>query len=848
MRVTSVLLRWYKSFNICYRFEAPPRIEAIPKPWNALDVGRELADDYPFIEIPLEADITTIVGGNESGKSHLISAISKVLEGNGVDDEAFAQTDFCRYATVPNQDPKRWPNIGLHVSVDSAEESRRIKAALPSAPLPADQLKDFTLILGLSEPESVAHVYFNRAEAQFSITKEQLSTLREQLPRVRFLDAEAALPDNLTLLELLTACDPEAKPVPSRFSASVAQNAADFLSSLKADPEGKLSPEQRTRLENIQSALVATRLDISADAKLAAKLFLEILDVSVPELRQVLDQPVEQRGYTEFFLKQWNDRVFERLDLAHFWQQDDQASIELIYKDKTLYFDITDKTGATYTFKERSSGLRYFLSYYIQAKALERKGRDRNAVILMDEPDSFLSILGQRNLLAVFESLVGRERAHGKAQLIYTTHSPFLINRNFPRRLRVVVKEEAEEGTQYYGRASARRFEPVRSALGIDSAQTLFMGATNLVLEGLTDQLLLNEIIRALIEPETAHEFLDLNSVVVVSADGAPNIEKILEASQWGEEPIPATVVLVDGDEAGWKAIRDITGQSKGKKKLIEEKYCIAITSKLHSSLTDLKIETIEDLVPRPLYLRAFRDYIQKWQPEIINRKATALEPALKDALTNKEKGNVQAVVAVCESLELGTEFDKLGVLQNVVRIVAEAQPKPNHDELEGYAGEKAARAKSIRDADVSLLIERAKKLFALLNETINSSKQDAARLSMSASVKRLIKEFVRVRENGCSVIELRRHLDRLAREARELHGIGEKLASALEYLGRQLERAEQLGQGQLVNAEWTRWKRALEWIKRNPLDPSNVENEFERTAPVSPEGNDRQSAGDSAA
>ena len=71
-----------------------------------------------------------------------------------------------------------------------------------------------------------------------------------------------------------------------------------------------------------------------------------------------------------------------------------------------LYFEITDKTGATYTFKERSSGLRYFLSYYIQAKALEMTSRGKNAIILMDEPDSFLSIIGQRNLLGR-----GRENA-----------------------------------------------------------------------------------------------------------------------------------------------------------------------------------------------------------------------------------------------------------------------------------------------------------------------------------------------------------------------------------------------------------------------------------------------------
>ena len=123
-----------------------------------------------------------------------------------------------------------------------------------------------------------------------------------------------------------------------------------------------------------------------------------------------------------------------------------------------LYFEVTDKTGATYTFRERSSGLRFFLSYYIQAKALENASRSKGAIVLMDEPDSFLSIIGQKNLLSVFESLVKAESSGQKCQLVYTTHSPFLINRNFPHRLRLVRKGDAEEGTQLIDQAMLRRY------------------------------------------------------------------------------------------------------------------------------------------------------------------------------------------------------------------------------------------------------------------------------------------------------------------------------------------------------------------------------------------------------
>ena len=811
MKLTTVLLRWYKSFNISYKSDVPPRLGAQSRPWNALEVGDDLAEDYSFIGIPIESDITTIVGGNESGKSHLISAISKVLTGKGIDGEEFGQTDLCRYATVPSHEATRWPQIGLSFELDASAEDDVVRRALQGAPVPTGQIEEITLVLGTSDQEAAAQVFFNNSEGAVAISATQLAKLREGLPRVQFLDAEAALPDNLTLTELLSACDPESEP-PTRFGLTAAQAAAEFLLEIPSETPNQLSAEQLTTLKNIQSTLVANRSDISADARLAVTLFRDILDVPAEELRQVLDQPIDRRGYTQYFLERWNDRLFERLDLAHFWQQDDQASIKLVYKDTSLYFDITDKTGATYTFKERSSGLRYFLSYYIQAKALERRGRDRNAVILMDEPDCFLSIIGQRNLLAVFESLVGRERAMGKAQLLYTTHSPFLINRNFPRRIRVVVKEEAEEGTQYYSRASARRFEPVRSALGIDTAQTLFMGATNLVLEGLTDQFLLNEMVRALVTTDKAHEFIDLNDVVVVSADGALNIEKVLAASQWGDEPLPATVVVVDGDQAGTDAINSITGGTSGKKKLIEPEFCVQLKSSLHESLSSVQLDTIEDLIPRALYGRAFRKYVERWYKEIFDKHAAKLDSLISSQLGTTKPGIVSSCKSISNEIDgLSEDYDKLGVLEEVLSIVRDTLTDGTKDE------------------DVERFITRMKALYRHLNDTIDLSKQAAARRSMTANVKRLIREFVRVRETGCSVVELRRHLQRLGREA-PAQGIGQNLAAAVEALERRVQEVAQSGQSHLVGEEWDSWTDALEKIRRDPLEVVDVEKIVKRS------------------
>ena len=86
MKASKVLLRWYKSFNVNYTQYSDFGAKSTARPWNTLGLPSASDSDLPFIEISLESDITTIVGANESGKSHLLSAISKVVNGTGLPD------------------------------------------------------------------------------------------------------------------------------------------------------------------------------------------------------------------------------------------------------------------------------------------------------------------------------------------------------------------------------------------------------------------------------------------------------------------------------------------------------------------------------------------------------------------------------------------------------------------------------------------------------------------------------------------------------------------------------------------------------------------------------------------
>lgn len=78
MRLKTIFIRFYKSFNDDFLRKNDNRVKA--KPWEL--IGDAL---YPYIEVPIESEITTIVGANESGKSHLLSAIEKAISGEEIE-------------------------------------------------------------------------------------------------------------------------------------------------------------------------------------------------------------------------------------------------------------------------------------------------------------------------------------------------------------------------------------------------------------------------------------------------------------------------------------------------------------------------------------------------------------------------------------------------------------------------------------------------------------------------------------------------------------------------------------------------------------------------------------------
>ena len=115
----------------------------------------------------------------------------------------------------------------------------------------------------------------------------------------------------------------------------------------------------------------------------------------------------------------------------------------------------------------------------------------------MDEPGLSLHAKAQGDLLSYFE-----EELAPHHQLIYTTHSPFMVDPRHFDRVRIVQDSSIEsdsnnlsdeqQGTKVITEvleATPDSLFPIQGALGYEIHQTLFIGPNNLVVEGPSDLL-----------------------------------------------------------------------------------------------------------------------------------------------------------------------------------------------------------------------------------------------------------------------------------------------------------------------------------------------------------------------
>lgn len=241
----------------------------------------------------------------------------------------------------------------------------------------------------------------------------------------------------------------------------------------------------------------------------------------------------------------------------------------------------------------RSRGFVWFFSFLAWYSQIRRK--EENLILLLDEPGLSLHGKAQADLLRYFE-----EELKPHNQLIYTTHSPFMVNPMYFDHVRIVqnlsiepeLEDQEQQGTQVTTeilKATKDSLFPLQNALGYEIFQTLFIGPNCLVVEGVTDLMYLQHLSNLL--QAKGREGLD-SGWTITPAGGSSNIPTFVALI--GAQTHLNVAVLIDYQKKDRQRIENLY-----KSKLLNENNVVTFDKFTANNEAD-----IEDMFQSEFYLK----------------------------------------------------------------------------------------------------------------------------------------------------------------------------------------------------------------------------------------------------
>lgn len=237
-------------------------------------------------------------------------------------------------------------------------------------------------------------------------------------------------------------------------------------------------------------------------------------------------------------------------------------------------------------FNEHSAGFQWFFSFLAAFSEYEHKSPP--VVILLDEPAVGLHAKAQADFLRFI-----RERLTMKCQVLYTTHSPFMVEPGHLERVRMVEDRGKNDGSIVSSDVLSRDPDtlfPLQGALGYDLVQHLFVAEHNLVVEGTSDYTYLR-VISDFLAAQPGRVCLDprWSIVPVGGADSVPTFVALLGCH------LKVTVV-VDSRKEGHQRLNRLASEG-----YLAKQRIILIGDSLQRKLGD-----IEDLFGPSEYLHLY--------------------------------------------------------------------------------------------------------------------------------------------------------------------------------------------------------------------------------------------------
>lgn len=560
---------------------------------------KNILDSSP---VSIEPMITCVVGKNESGKSAFLHALYRL-------DPAHAGAKFSVQQHYPAWLEKQHRREGKDL-----EKLRPIRATFEL------EAKDLSVLesqfgQGIVTTKSIILERDYSGQGWWTYTTDERSAVRHVLRGVKapaeFTDSISNATTLADVDSIVAALTKEGGDTSKAAAAAITAAKAKMLgqsASLKkavVDVINTLSPtffyfDEYSSLPGtikIKELLSKKREDLTEDEATARSL----LDLAGAESEYLLNADYEVRkrelenvanSITHDVLKYWstNPELRVQIDItqknmpATPPQQGQQTVLDEL---KIRLWD--DRHLLSLPFDQRSTGFRWFFSFLAAFSEFEHSTKP--VIILLDEPGLGLHARAQKDFLRFIEDRLSR-----RCQVIYSTHSPFLVQPDHLERTRLVEDKGREVGSRVTSDVLSTDKDtifPLQGALGYDLAQHLFIAPHNLVLEGTSDYtylLLLSSFLK-----EKGREGLDdrWSLVPVGGADLVPSFVALLGNHL-------EVTVLIDSRKEGNQRLGRVVDQG-----ILAKNRIIGV-----GEITGAKVADIEDLFAPTeyidLYNRAF--------------------------------------------------------------------------------------------------------------------------------------------------------------------------------------------------------------------------------------------------
>lgn len=452
----------------------------------------------------VESDATVLVGMNESGKTAVLQALAK--SNYFTDDQAFK---FNTTHDFPRKEKKQMDKSGGNPrALTCTFEIGDVLAERISADIGPGALVEPVIAQVSKYDNQKAWVLPSVDASSFVEWKtEQLGiaskTLNQKLTQVKALaDLERIIGEynDEHLVEQLMKLS---KYYENKWQWPSGHPLSEYIARVHVSPnmpkflyyDEYYALPSRISIEKLQDD------SLKEDELKTAKALFELADINIAEVLGADD-------FEDFKAELEATEAIITGELFEYWSTNTNLEIEFAI-DKVEHSDPqhgtkivehvldlrvrNNRTKMSLPLRNRSKGFNWFFSFLVWFKRIQ-EDKNNNYILLLDEPGLNLHASAQSDLLNFIEDLTV------DYQVIYTTHSPFMVDPQKLHRVRTIL--ETENGSQISDSIQEKdpnTLFPLQAALGYDIAQNLFISQHNLLVEGVSDLIYLQALSGALL-------------------------------------------------------------------------------------------------------------------------------------------------------------------------------------------------------------------------------------------------------------------------------------------------------------------------------------------------------------